>query len=67
MLRRRRRQEARGDGSSPIVFAIVVVIAIFVAAAGGEVADMEDVQRCNVLLENVQKAREKRRGETRVS
>jgi hypothetical protein len=38
----------RGDGSGPIVVAIVVVIAIVVAAAGGEVADEEDVQRCNV-------------------
>ncbi len=48
MLRRRRRQEAGGDGSGPIVVAIVVVIAIVVAAAGGEVADEEDVQRCEV-------------------
>ncbi len=48
MLRRRRRQEARGDGRGPIVVAIVVVIAIVVAPAGGEVADEEDVQRCDI-------------------
>ncbi len=48
MLRRRRRQEARGDGSDPIVVAIVVIVAIVVTAAGGEVADEEDVQRCDV-------------------
>jgi hypothetical protein len=48
LLRRRRRQEARGDGSGPIVVAIVVVIAIVIVAARGEVADEEDVQRCNI-------------------
>jgi hypothetical protein len=48
LLRRRQRQEARGDGSGPIVVAIVVIVAIVIAAAGGEVADEEDVQRCDV-------------------
>ncbi len=38
----------KGDGSGPIVIAIVVVIAIVAAAAGGEVADEEDVQRCDI-------------------
>ncbi len=40
--------QARGDGSGPIVIAIVVIIAIVIAAAGGEVADEEDVQQCDV-------------------
>ncbi len=48
MLRRRQRQEAWGEDSGPIVVAIVVVIAIVVTGARGEVADEEDVQRCDV-------------------
>ncbi len=38
----------RGDGSGPIVVAIVVVVTIVIAVAGGEVADEEDVQRCDI-------------------